>query len=258
MNAWHVLVLWTVMASVFVWSFELPNAFAQHLSRVEQRAEKLPADVHPETLSRMPQATRDEFTTEEDRQAYDELVAAEPNFGKPINRSNPELVNGTPQMGATGTRLHIPIVSRAYRTALSHLREKSGLEQRYRELAIMTANRESENEYEWDAHELTALKAGVPREAIEIIRYKRDTKGLEEKDQAIIQFGREMLRGPKVSSKTFAQMERLFGRRGTLAITLFMIYYQDNALLFRAYDQRLDPGLKRPFPDVLAREAKNR
>ena len=82
-------------------------------------------------------------------------------------------------------------------------------------------------------------------------------KALAEKDAAVlIQFGRELFRQPKVSSKTFADMERLFGRRGTLALTLVMAHYADNGMLYRVYDQRLAPGEKRPFPDVLAREAK--
>ena len=43
-----------------------------------------------------------------------------------------------------------------------------------------------------------------------------------------------------------------------LAIALMMGYYANNGFLFRAYDQRIDVGKKRPFPDVLATEAKSR
>ena len=83
-----------------------------------------------------------------------------------------------------------------------------------------------------------------------------------EKDQVLIEYGREIFEQPKVSSKTFADMERLFGRRGTLAMTLIMAHYTDNSILYRAYDQQIAPvefgAGSRPFPDVLAREAKQR
>ena len=39
-------------------------------------------------------------------------------------------------------------------------------------------------------------------------------------------------------------------------IALTMIYYEGNALLFRAYDQKIDADKKRPFPDVVAMDAK--
>jgi hypothetical protein len=111
-------------------------------------------------------------------------------------------------------------------------------------------------EPDWLTHEKASAGKVLPREVIEVVRNNKDTKGLDEKDAVLIEYGREIFHQPKVSSKTFADMERLFGRRGTLTMTLLMAHYTDNGILYRAYDQRLLPGEKRPFPDVLAREAK--
>lgn len=230
-----------VLLTILMLSLGSRMTFAGQDSKSRQTMEKLPSDVHPETLSRMPQANKDEFTAEEDKQAYDHLISAEPRFGKPV----------TGPLGGTGTRLHMPVVADAYRTAWNNLREKGGVEQKYMELATLVACRETNLELEWIAHEDIGTKLNS-REAIEIIRNKQEPKGLEEKQTAIIQFGREMFEQSKVSSNTFATMERLFGRRGTLAITLMMGYYANNAFLFRAYDQHIDPEKKRPFPDVLA------
>ena len=208
-------------------------------------AEKMPPDAHPETLSRMPQASRSELTTDEDKAAWDHPVSVEPRFGKPT----------TGALGGTGTRLHIPVVADAYRTAWNNLRDQNGVDRKYMELATLVACRETNLELEWVAHEGPAAKLNS-QEVVEIVRNREEPKGLEEKQVAIIRFGREMFRQPKVSSKTFADMERLFGQRGTLAIALMMGYYANNGFLFRAYDQRLDVGKVRPFPDVLAMEAK--
>jgi hypothetical protein len=246
MKTLTVSVLGTMMTLAFLAGFGFRGALAQQSSGGGQTTAKLPPDIRPETLTRMPQATRDEFTAEEDREAFDHLVAAEPRFAKPSKGA----------MGGTGTRLHIPVVADAYRIALNHLREKCGLDLKYQELAVLVASRESNNEYEWSAHEKLSAKV-LPRDIVEIVRNKQDAKGLGEKEETIIRFGREMHRDIRVSSKTFADMERLFGRRGTLAIALIMGYYENNALLFRAYDQRLNPSDKRPFPDVVAMDVKN-
>jgi hypothetical protein len=245
MNSRRELLLWMMMTLVVLWAVGFRNASAQQSAPVGKSAVRLPPDVHPETFSRMPQASKGEFTSEEDKQAYDQLIAVEPRFAKPSNGP----------MGGTGTRLHMPVVANAYRIALNSMREKSGLDQKYLEIAILVACRESNNEYEWVAYEDAAAKHNST-EIVEIIRNKRDVKGVGENEETLIRFGREMSVGPKVSSKTFADMERLFGRRGTLDLALLMGYYENNAFLFRVYDQRTDPNKKRPFPDVLAMEAK--
>jgi 4-carboxymuconolactone decarboxylase len=262
MKALHGSALWMMMAMVFLAGYGFRSAFAQQKSGAGQRAEKLPPDVHPESLSRMPWATRDEFTTEEDRAAFDRAVAASPESVDPGEShlyGDTSYTHGNPgngEIAGNGTRLHIPVVHTAYRTIIIHLRLKGGVEARYHELATLIGCRESGDEYDWVNHAKSSAKV-LPREIVEVVRTKKDTKGLEEKDAVLIQFGRELYHQPKVSSKTFADMERLFGRRGTLSLTLTMAHYTDNAMIFRAYDQRLDPAKQRPFPDVVAMEARH-
>jgi hypothetical protein len=243
------LLLWIMIAAGFLAAYGFRNALAQQKPAAGQSAEKLPPDIHPETLSRLPWATRSEFTTPEDLAAFDRAVAAAPQYGKPDQHG--EIVGN-------GIRLHIPIVHIAYRDTIQNLNQKNGLDPRYHQLATLVACRETNEEYDWLTHEEQSSGKVLPPEVIEIVRNKKDTKGLEEKDAVLIQFGRELYHQPKVSSKTFADMERLFGQRGTLALTLIMAHYTDNAMLYRVYDQRLLPSRKRPFPDVLAAEAKQR
>jgi 4-carboxymuconolactone decarboxylase len=235
MRAMHVL-LWMMITTVSLCGFEPRSVFAQGGSGAGQSAEKLPPDVNPNSLSRMPRAKREQFTTDEERQAFDRVLALEGRF---------RAQSGA--IGGTLTRIHLPTIAELYRTLLIQLREKSGMEPRYQELTILVASRESNNETEWVAHEKNVVK-DFSQDLVEIIRNRKDVKGLGEKEATLIQFGREMARDPKVSSKTFADMERLFGRKSTLAASLIMGYYDASAMLFRAYDQRLNPGVKPPFP----------
>lgn len=246
MKPMNLFLVTSLLLSVVFFTSGARKALPRQDSGAAQSVEKLPADIHSETLSRMPQAHKDEFTTDEDKQAYDHLISVEPRFGKPANGA----------LGGTGTRLHLPVVADAYRTAWNDLRDKSGVEQKYMELATIVACRETNLELEWVAHQDITAKLNSPA-VVEIVRNKQEPKGLEDKQRIIIQFGREMFEQPKVSSATFASMEKQFGQRGTLAIALMMGYYANNAFLFRAYDQRLDVGKKHPFPDVqTAREQK--
>jgi 4-carboxymuconolactone decarboxylase len=239
MKPMNLVLVTLLLLSVVMFTSGERRVLARQDSGAVQMAGKLPPDIHPETLSRMPQAHRDEFTSDEDKQAYDHLISVESRFGKPSNGA----------LGGTGTRLHLPVVADAYRTAWNNLRDKSGVEQKYMELATIVACRETNLDLEWVAHQDITAKLNSP-EVVEIVRNKKDPKGLEEKQRIIIEFGREMFERPKVSSATFANMEKSFGQRGTLAIALMMGYYANNAFLFRAYDQRMDPGKENPFPDV--------
>ena len=241
----------SAMVGIFAFAggYSARTVLAQQAPASAATAAKLPPDVHPDTGSRMPLATRDEFTTDEDLKAFDTAVAAAPDMVKP-GYSDP----------GNRIRLHVPVVHIAYRDTIQNLNRKNNLEAHYAQLATLIACREMNEEYDWLNHEKQSAGKSIPRETIEIVRNKQDTKSLPEKDQVLIEYGREIFRTPKVTSKTYADMERLFGRRGTLAMTLIMAHYTDNSILYRAYDQQIDPvefgGVSRPFPDVLAREAK--
>lgn len=159
-----------------------------------------------------------------------------------IPATSPRLL-GPPARAST-----FPIAAEMYRDAARWIRDQSGLEPRTAQLAILIATREANGLYEWNAHEPEARQVGVPDQTIEIVRNKKDAKGLPEKEEVLIRFGREMAREPKVSSKTFADAERVFGRTQTLSLTILMSHYMMSSMMLRTYDQRLKPDQKLPFP----------
>ena len=70
-----------------------------------------------------------------------------------------------------------------------------------RELAIMVACRETNYNLEWNAHEASALTAGVARNVIDVVRAKGALTGLDEPDAVVIRFGRQMLTDRKMDSE---------------------------------------------------------
>ena len=249
-KSFTVLIASAIIAAfAFAGGYFTHTALAQQSAATVPSAEKLPPDVHPETLARIGWATRDEFTSSEELAIFDHSNAG-------AAQQNGQEKTG--EIAGNGIRLHIPIVYKAYTDTIQNLNRKNDLDPRYSQLATLISCRENDVEYDWVNHEEQSAGKVLPRETIEIVRNNQDPKGLPEKDRVLITYGREIFHQPKVSSKTFADMERLFGRRGTLAMTLIMAHYTDNGILFRAYDQRLAPEKKRPFPDIVAREAKQR
>jgi 4-carboxymuconolactone decarboxylase len=110
------------------------------------------------------------------------------------------------------------------------------------EISTLVPAREFNQQYEWSAHEVGAQRVGVDQAVIDVIKYDRPTTGLPDKEATVIEFGRAMLRGDhQVPAALFAKMVALFGRQGTVEITMVMGDYTMTAMLLNAVDQHLPP-----------------
>jgi 4-carboxymuconolactone decarboxylase len=118
-----------------------------------------------------------------------------------------------------------------------------------RELAILVACRETNYNLEWNAHEASGLKAGIDAKVIDVVRYNRPLAGLNEKDAAVIHFGRQMFHDKRVDSATFAKAVELWGKRGTMDIVAVMSTYAVSGYFAIAVDERSPEG-KPELPGV--------
>jgi 4-carboxymuconolactone decarboxylase len=119
---------------------------------------------------------------------------------------------------------------------------KGTLDAHVRELAILVACRETNYNLEWNAHEPSALKAGVEQKTIDVVRTGAALTGLAEADAAVIRFGRELLRDKKMSSATFAKAKQLFGDRGAMDLVAVMSTYAVSGFYAIAVDEHPAPG----------------
>jgi 4-carboxymuconolactone decarboxylase len=116
------------------------------------------------------------------------------------------------------------------------------LDAHVRELAIMVACRETSYNLEWNAHEAAALKNGVDVKVIEAVRRRAPLTGLDEKDAAVIRFGRELLGRKKVDPATFAKIVELYGKRGAMDMVAVMNTYAVSGFYAIAVDEQPAPG----------------
>ena len=190
----------------------------------------LPADIHPETLSRVPPVQRADLDPEGQR-IWDALAGT--------NKAIPR--------GPSAVTMHSP-KSAEHIYALNQYLRKTVAGLRYFEVAALVAAREFDQQYEWSGHEPAALRAGLEQSVIDVIKFNRDLSGVPEKDATIIRLGRALFRDHKVSAELWAQMEKLFGRQGAMELTIVMSDYAMAGFLLTAVDQQLPPNLKPLLP----------
>jgi len=102
--------------------------------------------------------------------------------------------------GPGAIRLYSPPVVNAMTGLNDYLRNKSGLEPRLVELAILITAREMDSEYVWTAHEPAAQKAGLAQDIIDTVKHRRPLTKMGEKEAVIVQLGRDAISKHKVGS----------------------------------------------------------
>ena len=185
----------------------------------------LPADLDPDSRARLPYLQRKDF-----------------------DEANQKIFEVLPGRGQDGV-LRGPLAFAAYNPGaakalfdLHNAAVAGSLSPHARELSIMVASRETNYSLEWNAHEAAARKAGVDAKVLEVVRTSGPLTGLDEKDAAVIRFGRQMFRDKKMEPGTFAKVVELFGRKGAMDMVAVMNTYAVSGFYAIAVDERPPAG----------------
>lgn len=228
---WRITILTAALAAWFG-PIAIPAAAQtrpdQPIPTPEAYKASLPPDVYPETGNRFPKAKREELD----------------DLGKKMFDALPANSRG----GPGSIRIYSPPEAEANGTENEYLRKNSGMDPQVREMAILVTVRELNSQYVWTSHEPQAREAGVSQKVIEVIRDRRPLVGLSEKEQVVIQLGREAVGENKVRSETFARAEKLWGRQGLVNVVSLMGNYAANAILLNTFDQQMNPGVTPRLP----------
>jgi 4-carboxymuconolactone decarboxylase len=190
-----------------------------------QSAAKLPADLDPDSRARLPYLQK-----------------------KDMDERGQKIFDTLPGRGQDGV-LRGPLAFAAYNPAVAqalfdlHNAAVAGtLDPHVRELAILVACRETNYSLEWNAHAPSALKAGVDQKTIDAVRNNGALTGLDEKDAAVIRFGRQMLHDNKMDSATFGKAAQLFGRKGAMDLVAVMSTYAVSGFYATTVDEHMPAG----------------
>ena len=176
-----------------------------------------PDDIHPDSRSRLPLRSAETTST------------ATVLYGRLLSPSG---------LG--------PNAIRTYGAGQASLEGRIG--RRLRQLAILVTARAHDSQYEWTINEPLAREAGVEVELIDIVRHGRPLAGVDEKDAALIAFGREMFGDHNVSAETYARAERAFGVQDLVDIVRLMGERAAEAIVLQGFDQQLPAGVEPLLP----------
>jgi 4-carboxymuconolactone decarboxylase len=190
-----------------------------------QSAGGLPADLDPASRARLPYLQRKDMD-EKALKTFDALPGRSPE--------------GTLR-GPLAFAAYNPPVAQAL-FDLHNAAVAGTLDPHVRELAILVACRETNYSLEWNGHEASAIKAGVDPKTIDAVRHNRTLTGIDDKDAAVIRFGREMLHDAKMDSATFAKAAQLFGKRGAMDLVAVMSTYAVSGFYAIAVDEHMPAG----------------
>lgn len=152
--------------------------------------------------------TYDQLTPEQKAMADALLSGERGGMNGPFNVTlrSPEMGNQAQKLGAL-------------------LRFHTTLPNRLNEMAILMTGRFWNAQYEWSAHKKLAIKAGLSPAIIEAIATGKRPVGMQADEEAVYNFGHELLETRQVSDANFNAAKKLFGERGVVDLTGVMGYY---------------------------------
>jgi 4-carboxymuconolactone decarboxylase len=211
----HRSMLW--FAAMLVMAAGIFTVFAQ--------TAKLPSDINPDSMARLPHLQRKNLD-DAGQKIFDVLPGASPQ-------------------GSLGGPLAFAAYNPAVAKALFDLHNAAvggTLNPHVRELAILVACRETNYNLEWNAHEPSAVKAGVDPKVIDVVRRNGALTGTPDADAAVIRFGRQLFTDKKVDSATFAKVVELYGQRGAMDVVAVMNTYAVSGFYAIAVDEHPQAG----------------
>ncbi len=200
-------------------------------------AREFPDDVYVETCSRLPLPNRDDLP-DAAKEMFDYF--SDPNSASYVGLRGPGTI-----------RLHSPELLTRLTPASRYVRYEAGIPEDVRELAILVTARAFDSQFEWNAHEPAALKAGVPEAAIDFVKYRKPVEGagLAEAHEAIITLGRQMWEQRKVPPESYKRVLKLFGARMLVDISWLMGNYAWTASLITIFDVQVHPEKEPLLPE---------
>jgi len=192
----------------------------------------LPSDINSDSRARLPYLQRKNLD-EAGQKIYDVLPGRRPDGSL---------------SGPLAFAAYNPAVAKAL-FDLHNAAVAGTLNPHVRELAILVACRETNYNLEWNAHEPSAVKAGVDSKVIDIVRRNDAIAGIDEQDATVIRFGRQLFTEKKVDSATFAKAVELWSKRGVMDMVAVMNTYAVSGYFAVAVDEHPAEG-KAALPAV--------
>jgi 4-carboxymuconolactone decarboxylase len=187
-----------------------------------------PAEIDPESRSRIPLPRREDLDTE-GRKIFDYFTSGSKGVLRGLH-------------GPAGIWLHEPKLAEVYVPFGNYLRFGAGLSEPVREACVLAMARECNSAFEWAAHEPEALHVGVPAAVIKSIKFRESTAAMEAPFGTVVQLIREAFTERSVSAATYDAAVSLLGVPLLVDLITLTGTYASTAALLKVFDMQLDAG----------------
>jgi len=167
-------------------------------------------------------------------------------MARPIFKNLPE---DSPLEGPYNAWVRSPGLIRSLLPFLQYVREDGVLDARLVELAIITVGRVWSAEFEFAAHALNAVKAGIDRRIVEAIRCHEEPEFEKDDEAAVYRFAKELTSECRVEDKTYQGTIEQIGEQGLVELIALMGLYVMVCMTLNTFEVPLIEGMKKPFSD---------
>ena len=132
----------------------------------------------------------------------------------------------------------------------AYVRYHSVIPQALNEMAILQAGRHWNAQYEFYAHRILGLQAGLRPEIADAIAANRRPDPMGADETLVWEFADSLLKTTRVPDAKFAAVKARFGEQGVLDLVGAIGYYSMVSMILNVDRVQLPPGEPLPFPDV--------
>ena len=189
------------------------------------------------------------MTTENVRRERMSRIAPE-NMTEAQRKAAAELASGPrgEVRGPFNVLLRSPELMSPLQKVGEYLRFRCALDRRIAEMATLIAARHWTQLYEWNAHHLLALKAGLKPEIAQAIAEGRRPTDMAQDEEAVYDVLTETLLNKSVSDVTYERAVKLFGEQNLVDLLAIAGYYTMLAVLLNVARTPLPEGRQPGMP----------
>ncbi len=188
-------------------------------------------------MSRLKLLKPEEMT--EEQRKYHELILMRPIFK--------DLPKDSPLEGPYNAWVRSPEMMQAVLPYAQYVRDNGVLEARLVELALITVGRVWEAEFEFAAHAVFAVKAGIDPEIVEAINRNEKPEFDKEDEAAVYRFAGELTSEYRVGDETYQAALEQIGEQGLVELIGLMGLYVMVCMTLNAFEVPIMAGMKKPF-----------
>jgi 4-carboxymuconolactone decarboxylase len=126
--------------------------------------------------------------------------------------------------------------------------ERTTLDRRLIEMAILVTARFWESNYEWVSHTRIALEYGISQPVIDDVFQGKRPEQAPEDEQVVYDVCMALHQTHRLPQELYQKVVELFGERGLVEMIAAISQYTLVSMTLNAFDVGLEEGMKAPFP----------